>query len=157
MGIKLGNRVSVEYVGQREDGSVFDTSREDVAAESGLVEDNADRDYEPLTVTLGDGQIIEGLKDGILGLEVGDVETIRIPPEKGYGERNDDRIMEYDRDVFEKALTDEDLEEGMYVQSKKGSLGEVVRVTPTTVRVDFNHQLAGQTIEFDIEIIDVEE
>jgi len=75
MAIETGDTVSIEYVGRLDDGSVFDTSRESVAEAEDL-EHHPDREYDPLTVEIGAGEIIEGLEDGLLGLEVGDEETV---------------------------------------------------------------------------------
>ena len=69
MAIENGDQVTIEYVGQLNDGTVFDTSRESVAEESGLNEVQPEREFAPLTVQIGDGEIIEGLEDNLIGLE----------------------------------------------------------------------------------------
>jgi len=52
-----------------------------------------DREYAPLTVEIGDEQIIEGMEEGLIGLEAGETETPTIPPEKAYGEPSDENIQ----------------------------------------------------------------
>lgn len=156
MVIGTGDNVRIEYVGRLADGTVFDTSREAVAEESGLARDFPDREYAPLTVEVGEGRVVEGLERGLLGLEVGDTETITVPPGAGYGERSDDEIEAFERAAFEEALQGETPEEGMHVQTQQGGIGEIVRVDDDAVRVDFNHELAGETLEFEVEILDVE-
>ena len=155
MAIENGDQVTIEYVGQLNDGTVFDTSRESIAEESGLREAQPEREYTPLTVRIGDEEIIEGLEDGLIGLQESDTETITIPPEKAYGEPSDDQIIEQDRDNFEEVLQGETPEEGMMIQEQDGGIGKVIHVGSEIVRLDFNHELAGETLEFEVEIVDV--
>ncbi|ELZ80381.1 MULTISPECIES: FKBP-type peptidyl-prolyl cis-trans isomerase [Haloferax] len=154
MTIATGDSVSLEYVGRLTDGTLFDTSRPDVAEESGLAEQQPDREYEPLTVEVGSGAVIEGLDEALVGMEVGDEETIEIPPEKAYGQPSEDMIQEHDTEELRQVLGD-DPEAGMYVQTQQGGLGEIVHADDDVVRIDFNHELAGKTLEFEVEIIDV--
>ncbi|MFC7008423.1 FKBP-type peptidyl-prolyl cis-trans isomerase [Halalkalicoccus salilacus] len=158
MGIEPGDQATIEYTGRLtdEDGTVFDTSREEVAEEAGLAEAQPEREYEPLTVEPGAGQLIEGFDEGLIGLEEGDTETITVPPEKGYGEKSDDRIMERDRDEFEQLLDGEVPEEGMMIQTEQQQVGEIVHVDEEVVRIDFNHELAGETLEFDVEVVSID-
>ncbi|ELZ98135.1 peptidylprolyl isomerase FKBP-type [Haloferax mucosum ATCC BAA-1512] len=153
MTIETGDSVSLEYIGQLTDGTIFDTSRQDVAEDEGLAQSQPDRDYEPLAVEVGAGTVIEGLDEALVGMEVGDEERIEIPPEKAYGEPRDDLVQEHDFDELREVLGD-DPEAGMYVQTQQGGLGEIIHVDDDVVRIDFNHELAGETLVFDVEILD---
>lgn len=157
MAIEDGSRVKINYVGRHTDGTVFDTSKKEVAEESGLTDDphHHGREYEPLEFEIGSGQVIEGLEDGLMGLDEGDEETITIPPEKGYGERRDDLLVEYGYDEFREMLGGTEPEEGMHIHAEDGSHGDIVHVDDETVRIDFNHELAGETIEFEVEVLEV--
>lgn len=160
MAISDGDNVTIEYVGRLEDGTLFDTSDRALAEETGLAEEHPDRAYEPLTVNVGEGNVIEGLEEALRGLEEGDSTAVRIPPEKAYGRHRDSRVAEYDRDAFEKMLQDNDmadqLEIGFEVEAKDSGLpGEVSEINDDSVVVDFNHELAGETLEFEIEVVDV--
>ncbi|MCU4742877.1 FKBP-type peptidyl-prolyl cis-trans isomerase [Natronoglomus mannanivorans] len=156
MTISEGDSTTFAYTGRLDDGTVFDTSRGEVAEEIGLAADQPDRTFEPLTVEVGAGQLIEGLEDALVGLEDGAETTVEIPPEQGYGEYTDDRISEYGRETFDEAIPEDDVTEGMVIQTQQGGIGDVVHVDDESVRVDFNHELAGETLEFEIEILDVE-
>lgn len=156
MTIQAGDRVRFEYTGRLLDGTVFDTSRESIAEESGLAEDFPDRDYDPLTVEVGSERLVEGLDEAMVGMTEGESKTVTVPPEKGYGEHRADNVAEFELDVFGDALQREDPEEGMHVQTQQGMIGEVLEIEDGIVTVDFNHELAGETIEFDIEIIEIE-
>lgn len=154
MVIETGDRVRIEYVGRLDDGTVFDTSREAVAEPAGIADDG--REYEPLEVEIGNGRIIEGLEDGLVGLDSGDEETITVSPEAGYGEWDEDRVVEYDREDLGEALQGADLEVGMRLQTQEGAVGEIMGIDGDTVRVDFNHELAGEALEFEIEVVSIE-
>lgn len=155
MAIQTGDTVSLDYVGRLPDGDIFDTSREDVATEAGIAAEQPDRDFEPLTVEVGAGQIIDGLEDALLEMEEGETETVVIPPEDAYGEASEDQIVEHDRTEFDEMLQGQDAKEGMQVQSEQGHLGTIVHIDDSVVRIDFNHELSGETLEFEIEIVDV--
>lgn len=155
MSITTGDSVTIEYTGRLDDGSVFDTSRASVAEESGLADQQPEREYEPLTVEMGEDRVIEGLENALLGQEAGASPTVAIPPEKAYGPWNEEQVREYDRGEFEEMVGDDAPEEGAYLETEEGSLAEVVHVGESTVKVDFNHALAGETLEFDVDIVDV--
>jgi peptidyl-prolyl cis-trans isomerase B (cyclophilin B) len=156
MAVEPGDHVTVEYVGRVEDGSVFDTSRADVAAEHGLLEaqGRTERDYVPLSFTVGEGEIIEGLDEGVVGLSAGERTTVRVPPEKAYGGVDPERVREYDAETFE-GMVGQAPSVGLHVEAQNGLHGDVTAVREDTVEVDFNHELAGKTLVFDVEIVDV--
>jgi len=153
--IETDDSVTLEYTGRLDDETVFDTSRKSVAEETGLAEAQADREYAPLTVNIGDGQVIQGLEEGLIGLEAGETATLTIPPEKAYGEPSDENIQEFETENLRGMLGGQTPEEGSYLEAQNGSQGEVVHVDEEVVRVDFNPRLAGETLTFEIEVIDV--
>jgi FKBP-type peptidyl-prolyl cis-trans isomerase 2 len=156
MPVTDGDTITFEYVGRLPDGTVFDTSRESVAEDEGLAAEQPEREFAPLTVEVGEGRIVEGLESELLGMESGETATVTVPPEAGYGERQAERVVTFDRAEFEELLQGEEPELGMHVQDQQGTLGEVVTIDEETVEVDFNHELAGETVEFEVEILDVD-
>jgi peptidylprolyl isomerase len=137
---KAGDTVKIHYTGTLDDGTQFDSS-------SGR---------EPLQFTLGSGQVIAGFEKAVEGMGVGDSKQVNIPPEQAYGPRHEQMIQE----VPKTALPD-DLEpvEGMALQAQ-GQDGRLVNLTVTAVQedsitVDGNHPLAGQALNFDIELVDI--
>ncbi len=156
MTIEPGDNVRIEYTGRLKDGTVFDTSRKTVAEESGLADDFPDREYGPLSVEIGSDRLVEGLDEALQEMDAGESRTVTLPPEKGYGDRREDNIAEFDLEVFGDALQDDDPDVGMHVQTQQGMIGEVVSIEDDVVTVDFNHELAGEILEFDIEVVDIE-
>ena len=82
---KNGDKVRVHYLGKFPGGKVFDTSLEKEAIKAGIY--NRSRDYKPLEVTLGAGQVIKGFNDAIVGLKPGEEKTVTLPPEQAYGKK----------------------------------------------------------------------
>lgn len=80
-----GDKVRVHYVGRFPGGKVFDTSLEKEAVKAGIYQKS--RDYKPLTVTLGAGQVIKGFNDAIVGMKTGEEKTVTLPPELAYGQK----------------------------------------------------------------------
>lgn len=156
MTISEGDTVTVDYVGRFEDGTVFDTSRQSVAESSGLLEQQPDRTFDPLTIEIGAGELIDGFESALFDLEAGDEVSVTIPPTDAYGEWDEDRVRSFSRDEIDQIVRERDVEEGMYLESHQGTFHEVVSVSDTVVEVDFNHRLAGETLEFEIEVIEVE-
>lgn len=155
MTIEQGDRVSLDYVGRFEDGTVFATSKRSVAEEHGLVDaDHDDGEWTPLSFTVGAGEVIEGLDDAVLGMATGEEATVTVPPAAGYGQYDEERVREYDADTFE-AMVGEPPAIGRHVEAENGLHGDVTAIADDTVQVDFNHELAGKTLVFDIRIREV--
>jgi len=154
MTIATGDSVTFEYTGRLDDGTVFDSSRESDAQEAGLAEAQPDREYAPLTVEVGTGEVIEGMEEGLIGLDEGETKTLEIPPEKAYGEWTEEHVQEFGTDELEEMLGQLP-EEGAFLQAQNGQHGEVTHVDDAVVRADFNPDLAGETLEFEIEIVEI--
>lgn len=108
-----------------------------------------------MTVEVGAERVIQGLEEALIGLEQGDAPTVTIPPEKGYGGWTGEHVREYDAEEFGQMVGGQTPEEGAYLETKDGDLAEIVHVDEEIVRIDFNHELAGETLEFDLEVVDV--
>ena len=151
MKIETGDFVMFNYTGRFENGEVFDTSYEDVAKEKGIYFE--DREYGPLGVNIGAGEIIAGLDEALIGMEIGEKKTITIPPEKGYGMPNPELVVEVPTSQFSEAGVEP--VEGMYVMTDSG-IAKIASIGRDSVKLDFNHPLAGKTLIFDVEIVDIQ-
>lgn len=91
--VEVGDEVEINYIVKLEDGRVYDTSYEDLAKEVGLNK----TEYKPLIFTVGSMQVIEGLDEAVKGMRKGEEKTVIIPPEKGFGFRDEARVQEFPR------------------------------------------------------------
>ncbi|WP_435067777.1 FKBP-type peptidyl-prolyl cis-trans isomerase [Haloplanus sp. C73] len=155
MAITEGDTVTITYTGRLDDGTVFDTTEEDVAEESGMLDEQPEREFEPMSIDVGAGNLIEGFESALIGMEADEEKTVTIPPEEAYGEADGERVREFPRSDFEEMVGQEPAE-GMQVRAQGGASGSVVGVSEDTVEVDFEHPLAGETLTFDIEVLSVE-
>ncbi len=107
---------------------------------------------EPLSYLHGTGNIIPGLETALSGKSEGDKLNVSVEPEQGYGVRNDALIQELPRNVFEGI---EEIQEGMQFQAHSEQGTRVITVTKVDgdqITVDANHPLAGQTLNFEVEV-----
>lgn len=149
--VKAGDYVQVDYVGKLEDGTVFDTSIEKIAKDSGKY--NPNRAYQPLGFKVGAGQMIPGFDKGVVGMAVAENKTLTIPPEDAYGHPREDMLITQPiGDVTKAGITPE---VGLSVRTNQGMSGTIIRVTDTEVVVDFNHELAGKTLIFDVTLVSI--
>ena len=138
--IQKGTLVTMHYTGSYADGGeVFESSY----------------DSEPIVFRVGNNEIIPGLELAVLGMEVGEKKDVAVPPELGYGERSDSLVVEVERD----RLGDFEIELGdrLELEADNGEniIMTVVEIKDDMVVLDANHDLAGETLNFAIEIVDV--
>lgn len=82
--VQKGDLVRIHYIGKFQGGKIFDTSMSKVAQNAGMF--NPSRDYKPLQVKVGAGQVIPGFEEVLMGMKVNEEKTVTIPPAKAYGE-----------------------------------------------------------------------
>jgi FKBP-type peptidyl-prolyl cis-trans isomerase 2 len=134
-----------------DEGEVFDTTDVDVALDEGIYHDH--RDYKPLEFRVGEGKVVEGLDEAVREMAVGEERTVRIESERAFGEYDEDRVVEFDRRDLE-ARSDVTAEPGELVRAESGETGWIDEVDDETVTVDFNHELAGTAVEFEVKLLD---
>ncbi len=138
---KLGDTVKVNYTGKLEDGTVFDSS--------------VNRD--PLQFSLGEGQVIAGFEEAVVGMSPGDSKSVTIPSEQAYGPYQDELVIVVDEKQMPSDLS---VEVGQQLQMRHSS-GQAVpvmvtHVTDDKVTLDANHPLAGKDLTFDIELVTIQ-
>lgn len=127
-----------------------------LSLEDGTLVDSTFGTDEPLSFTMGDGTLIAGLEYAVLGLTAGDRQSLNIGPDTGFGYRDEAAIQEMKREDFK---GDIELEPGVVIEFDTPSgvqvPGTVLEVGDETVKVDFSHPLAGRSVIFNVEILDV--
>ena len=101
--------------------------------------------------------MIEGFEQEMLGAAIGESRQFTLTPERAYGNRDDDAVQPIPKSQFPEGM---ELEAGMVLgaQSEQGPIQfSVVEVGEDTVTVDFNHQMAGHTLHFSVEVVDIRE
>ncbi|MGK0289142.1 MAG: peptidylprolyl isomerase [bacterium] len=140
MSVQRGDRVKIHYTGSLENGYVFDSS-----------EGNT-----PLEFQVGSGMVIVGFDAGVLGMKMGDIKTITIPPEEAYGEHREELLLQVPVNNFPPEL---ELKEGLVIGAKTEGGGSrqftVIAISDEYVSLDGNHSLVGKTLIFDLELVEV--
>ncbi|MBL0153377.1 MAG: peptidylprolyl isomerase [Chitinophagaceae bacterium] len=138
--VKAGDKIKVHYHGKLTNGQTFDSSE----------------GREPLEFEVGSGQVIKGFDDGVTGMAVGDKKTIEIPSDEAYGPRNEEMVIDMPKERFPAEMV---LELGMPLMMTDGQ-GQnfqvvITEIKENTVMLDANHPLAGQTLVFDLELVEI--
>lgn len=122
--------------------------------DAGTVIDSSDG-REPLAYLHGCGNIIPGLEKALEGQEAGFKSNVTVSPDEGYGERDPSAVFEAPREHFDPEM---DLSPGVqvYAEGPQGPIAfMVVDANESAVTLDANHPLAGETLHFDVEIVEV--
>ncbi|MEN8206697.1 MAG: FKBP-type peptidyl-prolyl cis-trans isomerase [Pseudomonadota bacterium] len=126
-----------------------------LSLEDGTVAESTFED-EPLTFTMGDGTLVEGLELGLYGLKAGDTQRLVLEPEQAFGLHDPAKLHQLPRSEFSTELA---LEPGVIIGFDTPSgdelSGTIVSLSDESVEVDFNHPLAGRVLVFEVEIIAV--
>ncbi len=135
-----GNTVQVHYTGKLADGSVCDSSQ----------------GGRPLEFTIGQGQMIPGFEQGVLGMAQGESKTITVAAAQAYGPHHSDRVIQVDRGDMPPEMQ---LAVGLQLQGtgpggRRASF-TVVALTDSQVTLDGNHPLAGKDLTFEIKLVAV--
>ena len=136
--IKKGSRVKLHYT-LTVDNETVDSSR----------------NREPLSYVHGEGQVVRGLEEQLEGMKAGETTTATIAPDKAYGPRRPDALQKVARSAFQEPSV---LKEGDMVSGQaqgKAFQATVAEVGPEEITLDLNHPLAGKTLQFDVEIVEV--
>lgn len=139
--VQEGDTITVEYEGRLEDGTVFDSS---------------DKHEEPLQFTVGEGKIIKGFDQAVVGMKVGEKKEVTVPPDQAYGQHNPELVRDLPKNVFPE---DQEIQRGMvFMMSLPDGRQVPVRIAEVgdeQVKVDLNSPLAGKTLTFTIKVVSI--
>ncbi len=137
---KNGDSVKVHYTGQLISGDVFDTSK----------------DRQPLEFEIGSGKVIPGFEKGVIDMEVGESKRITIEPEEAYGQRREELVVNIMKSDLPDHITPT-VGQQLHMRQRDGSSVNVIiaDIDEDNVTIDSNHQLAGHTLYFDVELVEI--
>ena len=137
---KKGDTVKVHYTGKLEDGTVFDSSIK----------------RDPLQFTIGEGKLILGFEQAVVGMKPGESKTTKITADKAYGPHREEMLLEVNRNEFPEHLKPK-VGEQLQVRQPNGQtiIVTVIDVSEANVKLDANHPLAGKDLTFDIQLIEI--
>ncbi|ADB60552.1 peptidylprolyl isomerase FKBP-type [Haloterrigena turkmenica DSM 5511] len=146
-GLQEGDFVELEYTAYTaDDDQLVDTTDPEVAEEEGV--DDQGQEFKPRTIVLGEGHIFGAVEDDIIGSEPGDEGTVTVPAEEAFGEYDPDDVQT----VSAEKIDEDDRYPGANVQID-GQQGYISTIIGGRARVDFNHPLAGEDVEYEYEIL----
>lgn len=137
--VQNGDTVTVHYTGKLEDGSIFDTSRQEGRT--------------PITEKIGEGKLIRGFENGLLEMSEGESKTIEIEHTDAYGPVNDMLITEIPKGQVPEGVQVGEMLQGMGPQGP--IMVKITEVKEDTVVIDANHPLAGKKLIFDLELMTI--
>ena len=138
--VKHGDSVKVHYTGKYDTGEVFDSSVES----------------EPLTFTVGAGEVIRGIDQAMIGMQVGETKELIIPPELAYGDRIEALVQTINREQFQLPGVEPEIGMSIEMHTPEGSIPLVIAdLTDKTVTLDANHLLAGEYLHFELTLIEI--
>jgi len=138
--IREGHFAAIHYTGKLDDGEVFDSSI----------------GGDPFEFQVGTGSVIPGLDRAVMGMKESEEKDISISPEDAYGEYNEALVKTFDRADL-KADFDLEKEQTVLFRMENGATvpGLIEEVGESEVIINFNHPLAGETLHFHIEIVEI--
>jgi FKBP-type peptidyl-prolyl cis-trans isomerase 2 len=143
--VKNGDFVYAEFTGfTQEDNRLFDTTKEEVAKAHNVFDEK--ETYHPRLIIVGQGWMVPGVDEALIGMKVGETKKIDLEPEKAFGLRDANQVRIIPR---ARVKTDQKLVRGMRVRIGNQS-GIVRHVGGGRVTVDFNHILAGHNVNYEI-------
>jgi peptidylprolyl isomerase len=146
--IQKSDFILVDYTGKvKETGEVFDTTSEEIAKENKLYKEGDI--YEPRLVVVGEGWVLKALDEALLTFKIGKSETVEIPPEKAFGQRDPEKVKLVPlRRLAARGITPRLGEQIEY--DKK--LATVRIIGSGRVTLDFNPSLAGKTLVYEVTV-----
>ncbi|APW99100.1 peptidylprolyl isomerase [Halobiforma lacisalsi AJ5] len=148
-GLQEGDFVKLAYTAYTvEEEQLVDTTDPDVAEEEGV--DDQGQEFKPRTIVLGEGHIFEDVEEAVIGSEPGDEGTVTVPAADAFGEYDPDNV----ETVSAEKIDEDDRYPGANVQVD-GRQGYISTIIGGRARVDFNHPLAGEDVEYEYEVVDV--
>ncbi len=138
MEAKSGDKVKLHYTLKDAEGEVVDTTK----------------DLSPIEFTIGEGKVIPGIENAVIGMKINETKSITVTPKDGYGEREDKKVFKYQRKSAPENFTPR-VGDSVQLHRPNGAPlpVRVLGFDNTSFTMDANHPLAGKELYFDLELI----
>lgn len=140
--VKKGDTIRINYTGTLEGGEKFDSSE----------------GREPLQFMVGEGRVIKGMDEGVIGMEVGKEKTIVAQPADAYGERQQELVQEIPKNALPEQLRAQ-AKEGMVLRLQdptgRAMPARITKTSENTITLDLNHPLAGKVLNFTVKVVSI--
>ena len=138
---EVGDTVAVEYTGKLADGTVFDSSK----------------GREPFRLTLGSGKAVVGFDTNIRGMKLHETRTFTLPPEQAYGPHDERMVLVMMLNQFGEKARDLLVGQALLMTMRNGTQirVRVLKIDKDSVTLDANHELAGKTLTFEVELVEL--
>jgi peptidylprolyl isomerase len=136
---KEGDKVKVHYKGTLNDGKEFDNSE----------------GRDPIEFSVGSGEVIAGFDKAVVGMSPGDSRSFKIPVEEAYGPHREELVLTVDREMIPPDINP-NVGDGLVLEQNEQKMQVVVTdVSDDKVTMDANHPLAGEELNFTIELVEI--
>ncbi len=142
MEAKSGDKVRMHYTLKDAEGEVVDSTK----------------DLAPIEFTIGEGKVIPGIENAILGMKINEVKSITVTPKDGYGEREEKKVFKYQRKNANENFNPR-IGDSVQLHRPDGTPlpVKVLAKDDTSFTMDANHPLAGKVLYFDLEFLEIVE
>jgi FKBP-type peptidyl-prolyl cis-trans isomerase 2 len=139
MTVEKGNTIKVDYTGSFENGEVFDAS---------------EKHGQPLEFKAGEGMVVPGFDNAVIGMEVGEEKEVTLQPEEAYGQPHPQATQKVPKDKFPTEAK-EGMMIGIPMPNGQQVPAKIIKIDDAEVTIDMNHPMAGKTLIFKIKIIEI--
>ncbi|MBS3731987.1 MAG: peptidylprolyl isomerase [Desulfobacterales bacterium] len=138
--VESGKFVTVNYKGTLESGEVFDSSE----------------DGQPMEVKVGSGQVIQGFENALMGMELNEEKSFTLEPDEAYGSRDENQLHTFSRQEVPPEMNPQ-VGDVIGLQTPDGQQipAKIAETDEEKVVVDLNHPLAGEKLNFEIQVVDI--
>ena len=141
MAVEKGNKIHVEYTGAFEDGEVFDSTEK--------------HGGEPLAFVAGEGMVVKGFDNAVIGMNEGEEKKVTISPEEGYGMPHPQAIQKVPKRMMPGEVQ-VGMQIGVPMQNGQMAPATITEISGDMVTIDMNHPLAGKTLVFTIKVVKID-
>ncbi|MCX6710170.1 MAG: peptidylprolyl isomerase [Candidatus Woesearchaeota archaeon] len=139
--VESGSHVAISYIGTLDDGTVFDRTDEN----------------NPLMFTVGGKELLPAFEDNIIGMKENEEKSIKLSSKDAYGDFNENLIQQMPKSFFEGKV---EIKEGLTIMfanpAGQRGYGKIMEISDDSVKVDFNHPLAGKSLNFRIKVLQID-